>query len=254
MRVTLLVTSLLAAVAARQMWAQATRLRRAAELARAARGIASSPLPSVSGAPCLRVLVLGDSTAAGVGAGSRDESPAGRIAGDCPRAEVVDAGVSGSRLRDVLARCRASRWRSRRFDVVLLMVGGNDVLRGTDWRELRDDALALVRELRRIAPSVVWLGAANFGLAPALVAPFSWWVSGRARYADRLFAACAKAGGAQFVSFFRERRDDPFSRDPQRYYAPDRLHPSSAAYGHCHAVAKRETALGRLLDAAGRVA
>lgn len=194
-----------------------------------------------------RVLVLGDSTGLGVGAAAPCESVAGLLAADFPHVEVVNRCSAGARVADVRVELERGGWPAGHFDLVLVHAGGNDVLRGTRLAELADETTALLHGLRRVARRTVWLSSANVGLAPVFIAPFSWLMSARTRRAYAIVARCAQRAGAQFVSFVRERGDDPFSRDVATYFASDRLHPSSASYRYCYEHLKREARLAPLL-------
>src|SRR5207249_7728133 len=78
----------------------------------------------------LRFAVLGDSTAAGLGAGSAGRSYPVLLArrlGDAGfRVELIDLGVSGARTADVAAT-QAPRAAAAHPDLVLVAIGGNDV-------------------------------------------------------------------------------------------------------------------------------
>ena len=181
-----------------------------------------------------RVLLVGDSTGAGVGCERADDSIAAALAADHPRAEVRNLCVAGARVADVLAAVRRLP-AGERFDLVLVFAGGNDVLRCTPSARLERDATALLEELRTRSRRTVWAGMANVGLAPLFLPPFSWLLSARTRAVTRRLARCAAAAGVRYVDFFRPRASDPFSAEPARYYARDRVHPSAAAYAWCYA-------------------
>ena len=40
-------------------------------------------------------------------------------------------------------------------------------------------------------------------------------------------AQAAEAAGIYYVDLFYERANDPFTRDPERYFAGDRMHPNA---------------------------
>jgi lysophospholipase L1-like esterase len=215
---------------------QARRIRRAARLAEQCRGAPLFQRPQ-HGAP-RRILLLGDSTGVGVGCDPARQSIAARLAGDWPDAEIVNACVSGARVRDTLGQVRqglqSGRW--TRFDVVVLQVGGNDVLRFEPLPALERDLRSLLADLARLGDHVVWAALANVGCAPIFLPPFSWLMRVRARRCGRLFARRARAAGVTFVDFYREPHEDPFSANASRYYAHDGLHPSGAAYAFCYRV------------------
>ena len=126
-----------------------------------------------------RVLVVGDSTGAGVGSQSFAESVAGRLVKDFPQAEVQNAAVRGATVADVVRHVR-NLTPSHPFDLVLVFAGGNDVIRRTPW------------------------------------------------------------------GFFHERDADPFSAEPDWYYADDGVHPSAEAYAYCYE--RMKPLISRALD------
>ena len=121
----------------------------------------------------LRVLV-GDSTGVGIGANRPEESIAGLLAEDFPAADIVNVSRSGARVADALMQARACRRSGLRFDVALLHIGGNDVLRATPMKKLAEDCELLLAELGEVADRTVWLGPPNLGIAPLFPPPFSW--------------------------------------------------------------------------------
>ena len=183
--------------------------------------------------PTRRVLVVGDSTGAGVGCESPAESVAGRLAEDFAQVEVQNAAVSGATVADVVNHVRDLTPGSG-FDLVLVFAGGNDVIRRTRRADLRRSVRELLDALHGRGGPILWMGMANVGLAPAFLPPLSWWLTCRTRRVSRLLAEELALGGAHFVDFFHERAVDPFSAEPDWYYAGDGVHPSAQAYEYCY--------------------
>lgn len=175
-----------------------------------------------------RVLVVGDSTAVGVAVRDAKESVAGRLGEEFPDVQLENKGRSGARTRDVLAVLRDVR--DARYDLVLIQVGGNDVLRFTPLPALRADIDAVIFEARRLSDRVVLLTAGNIGLAPLFPRPVGWLYTWRTQRVRALFRETAQRHGARYVDLFHSRRDDVFLTDPPRYYAPDFLHLSGEGY------------------------
>jgi lysophospholipase L1-like esterase len=216
-------------------------ISRGRRLASAARAFEAEPAQFVSS-----VLVVGDSTGVGVGAGTPHETIAGLLAHHFPDARVVNRCRNGARVADTLSQIELSS--PQPFDLVLVLAGGNDVLRLTSARTLSRNAHALLQALRARAREVVWLGCANIGHAPALFAPVSWWFERRTRKTVSVLANAAAAHGAVFIDFCRPRDCDPFLRDRELYFADDGLHPSSASYRHCFTELMHRVPLMQLLD------
>ena len=197
--------------------------------------------------PVLRILILGDSTGVGIGATSPDESIAGLLAAEFPQADIVNVSQSGARVAHVTRqaqRCVRLGWH---FDLALLHVGGNDVLRATPIDRLVVSSQHLMTELAGLADRTVWLGPLNIGLAPLFPPPYSWLMAARSLAAARLFAACAQAHGAAFIDFCAADHSEHFTRERRASFAFDGLHPSSSAYRYGYAALR--TALQRRKEA-----
>lgn len=176
------------------------------------------------------VLVVGDSTGVGTGAARPEESIAGRLAARFPDVGVVNRAANGARTLDVIMQLAGEG--PGRYDLVLVHVGGNDVLRRTPVRALAPQVDALMVAARRLSPNVIVTTIPNLGLVPMFFRPLSWWVSRRSRQVCELYAKAARDHGAHYADFFHERGACPFASDPARYFASDGLHPSGALYGY----------------------
>jgi len=186
-----------------------------------------------------RILLLGDSTGVGVGASRPEESIAGLLAADFPDADVVNVSESGAKVADTLAQVRACAQQGVRFDLALLHVGSNDVVRATPAAKLSDDCEQLLDELARLAERSLWLGPPNLGSAPLFTPPFSWVVAARSRAATAIFVECAARHGMTFVNFSSVEHEAQFVRARAEHFAADRFHPSSSSYRYGWSVARR---------------
>jgi lysophospholipase L1-like esterase len=199
----------------------ATRIKTSAELARL-----SEPLSAYPPNPSLRLLVLGDSTAVGTGASAPSGSIAGLIARDHPDWAIENRAEDGAKFAAIAAQAEAGG----RFDVVLVMGGGNDVIRFTGEATLRQGVRRTLDAARALAPRVIVMPSGNVGNAPFFSRPWSWWMTARSRTLHAIVRGAAAATGAQFVDLYKDRADDPFAQDPRRLNAADGLHPSDAGY------------------------
>jgi acyl-CoA thioesterase-1 len=169
----------------------------------------ASPTPS----PEHRVVVLGDSLAAGLGLPEADAFPAvveARLR-DCGfDVEVVNAGVSGDTSAGGLARLD---WVLQQpADVLVVELGGNDALRGQPVEATAANLREIVRRGRAAGARVVLLGMdvpTNYGAdyASAFAAIYS-------RVAD-------DEGAVLVPGFVREVGSDP------DLLQPDGLHPTA---------------------------
>ncbi len=233
--------------------AQWLRVRHALRTARTASSVAR-PYECKPEQPLARVLVLGDSTGVGLGANLPDESIPGMLSAEHPQVEITNLSVSGARLEDVRkqASALAPDGSTPPYDLILMMVGGNDVLRLTPMARLTQEADVLLPELTRLGTKVLWLCSANLGLAPVFMAPWSWWASLRTYRVCMLFERMAARYGVLFISVFRQRGEEPFTNEPSMYFSLDGVHPSSAAYRVCYEHLREAACLNELIRDAER--
>ncbi len=176
-----------------------------------------------------RLLIAGDSTAVGTGASSPAHSLAGLIAQQYPQLQIENRARDGALFADVAEQLL----RPGRFDLVLVQGGGNDVIRLRSVESMRKDIDAVLDAARQRADVVILMPAGNVGNAPFFFAPWSWWMTSRAREMHRLVAAATATTTARssaiYINLFQEHDDDPFVRQPE-LNASDGLHPSDAGY------------------------
>lgn len=192
------------------------------------------------------LLVVGDSTGAGTGASSPQTSLPGLIAADNPGLRIVNHARVGAKFRDVQQQLAGAG----NFDAVLIMAGGNDVLRLTGADDLRADVLAAARNAREHAPTVILLPPGNVGNAPFFFAPWSWLMRSRAQGLHAAVREVAAQTGAVYVNLYKDRADDPFAQEPKRFNAEDGLHPSDAGYRLWYSALQMQAQFGQRLAAA----
>ena len=183
----------------------------------------------------------------GVGASAPELAVAGRVASAVPDADVVNLSRVGARVADVPLQLERAGT-APPFDLALLLVGGNDILRGTPPGVLLDDTRRLLRRLPGVATRCVWLGPADVGIAPVWRLPLRLLMSRRTRNACRIFEHTARSHGVDYIGFHGPEHSAEFRREPTRYFASDGIHPRAEGYRYCYERLSRHTAL----EAAGR--
>lgn len=174
----------------------------------------------------LRLLVVGDSTAVGTGASQPSQSLPGLASAAFPKLLIENRAVNGARFAQVLEQLRSS---DQHFDAVLIMAGGNDVIRLTGFDSLRSEIAQAVDRARQLAGSVILMPSGNVGNAPLFFPPVSWLMTHRSRELHRLIRAAAAQPGVVYVDLYKEPENDPFVAEPS-LNAADGLHPSSSGY------------------------
>ena len=184
-------------------------------------------IPGVAG-HWLRLLWLGDSTAAGVGA-SEAAATMPRVVAQLvgrPLAQQVLA-VSGAQVADVIAD-QLPKVAAFQPDVVLISVGANDTTHLTRPGAFRKRYTELLRGLPE-GVKVILLGVPDMGAPTRLAQPLRAIAGWQGRRLDAEVVTVARAAGAAYVDIEGET-GPAFRRDPGRYFAADDFHPSNEGY------------------------
>jgi len=165
-----------------------------------------------AGAAPLKLLAFGDSLVQGYGLPTEDSFPsqleaALRAAGQ--EVTVLNAGNSGDTTAAALARLSWSL--ADTPDAALVVLGGNDALRGLDPEETEANLRMLLTRLRRAGIPTLLAG---------LLAPRNLGEDYVRRF-DGLFARVARAEGSRFYPFFLEG----VAAEPS-LNQPDGIHPN----------------------------
>lgn len=197
-----------------------------------------------------RLLIVGDSTAVGTGASSPEASVAGLIGRDHPGLRVVNRARDGARFADIARQLQGEEaLGDNRFDLVLVLGGGNDVIRLTRQKHMTRDVTQSLTAASRLAPVVLVLPSGNVGNAPFFFPPWSWLMTQRSRDLHAIARTAAVQTGATYVNVFAERESDPFAQQPHRFHVADGLHPSDAGYALWYAELNRQANLAERLKA-----
>lgn len=188
------------------------------------------------GAAPLRLVVLGDSLAAGVGSPTVDGSLpaliAERVAPALGRPVLVTGhGVSGARTDDTLSE-QVPLLAGTPADVVVIVVGSNDVTHVTPPWVLRRQTSELLDEAREAAAGapVVLAGIPLFGGADRLPLPLRWVVMAYAKpLRGTQREAAVEAEGVRYVDIARDA--SPRFRGVPDAMSADGYHPSPVGYG-----------------------
>lgn len=225
----------------------------AAARLQASRALADAAVPyqASPAAPAFRLLVVGDSTALGTGASTPAASLPGWIGRHHPDWEIRNLGVNGARWADLPGQLAVA---GSGYDAVLVMAGGNDVIRFTARGLLDQQVRQTLAQARRHADRVVVMPPGNVGHAPFFLPPLSWWMGVRSQALHAVVQAAAAEQGAAYVRLLRPRDEDPFVADAGRLHAADGLHPSDAGYGLWYEILAQQSAGAMPLRPAERAA
>lgn len=191
-----------------------------------------------SRAGAFTMVVLGDSFAAGYGAGRSRETAGSLLAAGVARrlqrrVELSTLAVVGAETSGL--RHQVDNAVGLRPDLAVIFIGGNDVTQlaahNTPARELG----AAVRRLRRVGCRVVVGTCPDLSVLPAFRPPLRWlaWLLSR-RLAAAQTSAVTRAGGST-VSLAK-LLNPWFRADPVRMFSVDLFHPSAEGYARAAAV------------------
>jgi lysophospholipase L1-like esterase len=182
-------------------------------------------------AATLTYVILGDSTAAGVG-GNYENGIAmstTRALSQRFRVTMTNLGVSGARMRDVRNEQLPAAVKLRP-DVVLLSAGANDVTHLTRVRSMRNDLRTIVAQLRAANPNVtiVITGSPDMGSPPRIPRILRGFASHRTKVANAMFDAEARRLGLLFARI--AEKTGPLFRGVRSLFADDLFLPSDRGY------------------------
>ncbi len=224
----------------------AVQLSRLAAARRSVRQAGGRRWPRVyRGASGRHCLLLGDSVALGLGASEPARTLAGQLRTDFSEVNVECRAQPGARGRDLPAQLAGAQ--KSRYAAIIVSIGGNDIVRGTPDAEFRRQLADALRACAARSRCVIVANCANLGGAPLFLWPVRLWLDARSRRFRRIMRALCPALGAQFVNYCMDADDDIFRRSPERFYAPDRIHPSDYAYRLSYLYLSRATPLASVL-------
>ena len=200
----------------------ASRLSVAKDLAQEARPYSAAPAQ-----PTRSLLVVGDSTGVGTGASRPEERMVGLIGQAHPDWRIDNRAVNGARFADVVAQLQAA---APGYDLVLVLAGGNDVIRFTGQDTLRAQLEQAVTLAQQRGRSVVLMPPGNVGHAPFFLPPVSWLMGEGSQRLHAMVQQVAAAHTVRYVRLLKPKESDPFVAQSDLLHAADGLHPSSAGY------------------------
>jgi lysophospholipase L1-like esterase len=183
----------------------------------------------IPGADPVRLLVFGDSTAAGVGVEYQSEGLAGVVSRELEERfgrgvtwqMYGRSGVTSAELRAFFLPSATSE----QFDVIFLSIGVNDVMHLRQKRQFADDLAAILDALRQTSPEA-WIivpGVPRMERFDSLPDPLSSILGARAHRINR--------GARQVIEGrYRVVHTQPWPIGTPGFFASDDFHPSAIGY------------------------
>ncbi|HEX5494279.1 MAG TPA: SGNH/GDSL hydrolase family protein, partial [Mycobacteriales bacterium] len=184
-----------------------------------------------SGAGLVRIAVLGDSTAAGVGVRTAADTVGGqlarRLSGGGRRIRISGAAIAGSDTGDLGPQVSRALL-GRTPDVAVLLVGAEDVTHGRTLRSVRRNTRTAVGRLRAADVAVVVGTCPDLGASRVAAQPLRTLLGWRGR---AVAAAQAEATAmADGVPVDLAARTGPIFRADPGTFSQDGYHPSADGY------------------------
>jgi lysophospholipase L1-like esterase len=208
------------------VWPQATRARRVIprlpDAAQPWEGTIAGPDP-------VSILVLGDSTAAGVGADRQDDALPGnlarRLSAEWERGANWRAiGENGATSEDIVRNYLPTASENS-YDLVFLTIGANDALKLRSRTAFRRSFRRIIRRLRAVSPHALILVSSLPGFAQfsALPNPLRWALQLHARSLEEVARRFVASEPGVLMS-------PPAPKYTPGFFASDRFHPSAQGY------------------------
>ena len=215
---------------------------------------ASSKYERISPRPSHNLLFLGDSTTVGTGSENPELSVAGRFGAAYPNASIYNRGINGQKIHELVQSFVADPLNSAsganatsstspladslvapqgpaHFDLIVIQIGANDIIRFTPTDKIEADLDTLLAEAKTKSDRVAILHSGNLGLSPFFPRYLGWIWTMRTKQVRSIYIRLADKHQAMYVDLFEEKNSDELSKDPKKYYAADYLHLTGAGYG-----------------------
>lgn len=174
------------------------------------------------------LLVLGDSTAVGVGSSKSEDSVPGLLATHLSATYVENRAVSGAVAKDLPSQI--AKISQKRYDTILIQIGANDIVQFHAIDDVIKTLESTLVPLKEISPDIIFISAGNLGkapLVPSILAPF--YTKLNLRY-HSAFTDFGKKHSITYINMYTDPKVDPFVKDPTSHFAEDSFHPSSLGY------------------------
>lgn len=177
-------------------------------------------------------VMMGDSTAAGLGVADPGETPAALLATGLSAiaarpvrlSNVAKSGARSEALPDQTTRALAAR-----PEIVVVMIGANDVTARVSPAESVRHLGATVRRLREAGCEVVVGTCPDLGSVKPVMQPLRWIAQRASRQLAAAQTITVVEHGARSVSL-GDLLGSEFAAEPREMFSADRYHPSSRGY------------------------
>lgn len=175
-------------------------------------------------------VVLGDSTAEGIGASSHENAFTARVFNEIKKqrneAVYYNFGRSGAVIKDVL-RLQAKKAVELNPDLIIISVGFNDIKRGRRLLTLEKDFTQLLEILSLSTAKIYVCGIPDVGKARKIPKFLKPYVSYRTEQFNEVIKRLSSTHNATFIDLYKATKNIAV---PDDFISSDGLHPSDAGY------------------------
>ncbi len=176
-----------------------------------------------------RILILGDSTAVGVGAEKNEDSIAGRLDVKYPDAEIINLAVSGLKIKgleEIISKIDVKE----SFDIIIIQIGANDIIRFTSLNNIEIGINRILSMSEKFNGKVVFLHSGDIGKSLF----FPWYIrpllSSRSLSVKNIYQNAAASHSADYVNLIDSPSVSEIDKNTKLYYSADLLHLSGEGY------------------------
>jgi lysophospholipase L1-like esterase len=175
------------------------------------------------------IAILGDSSMYSAGATAVHLTIGGLMAEKYPRATVETLAVNGEQVKDLAGQL--ARKKFDRYDLILIGVGGNDVVRFEKFSKLERQLDVLLDEVSKVANKVVLCHSVNIGNIGFFPFPINLIFDRRTRKLSQLYEKLVEDyPKVAYVNFYRPIHDDYYTKHTRvQFLAADGFHASDYA-------------------------
>jgi len=173
----------------------------------------------------IKVLFAGDSTAVGIGATDNAMSTSGLFSKNFPDAHIENHSRSGLRLGGMITILNDLQ--GKKFDIAILQIGANDIIRFTPFKEIENDLQHVLRLTRQIAEKIIILHSGDIGDVPIFLWPLNWIYTQRTLKMREIYRAASRNADIAYVDIYTLNKK--IKNRPQKY-AKDNFHLNDYGY------------------------
>lgn len=180
-------------------------------------------------------VVIGDSTSLGQGATKQTENYSYQFAQTTllpkyPSIKISNLGVSGAKTIDVIEK-QLEPAIALNSDLIMLSLGANDVTGLVSDADFRQNYTTILQKLTTSKAQVVLLNIPAFSTVPLMWQPYRWLADQRGRQFNQIVVDIVQNHPNVKIVDIYNGTEPEFRLYPDRNFAQDKYHPSSAGYG-----------------------